>query len=400
MKLTKAVIDKLPVPGGGYALYRDDELPGFGVRVTHAGVKSFFLEKRIHRKVKRLTIGRYGVLTAEQARREAVKLLARIAGGGDPIADKAQGRLESVSLGEAFESYLKTRSALKPLTVRDMHVAMKGFQDWMKKPLLSITRDMIARRHRELGEASQARANLAMRYLRAIINFAMAEYTDARGKPLLTDNPVKKLSQTRAWYRVDRRQTVIKPHQLGPWMQAVLSLDNTCARDYFLLVLLTGLRRTEAMNLRWQDVDLGGKTLTVLDTKNHQDHTLPLSDYLLERLRARQREAVGEYVFEGPRGRLSSLRYALASVIERSGVTFTTHDLRRTFATVADSLDIPGYAVKALLNHKNGADVTAGYIVVNVERLRKPMQCITNYMLAAGGVRESAAVVELGVARG
>ena len=60
MKLTKAVIDKLPVPGSGYALYRDDELSGFGVRITHAGVKSFFLEKRIHRKVKRLTIGRYG----------------------------------------------------------------------------------------------------------------------------------------------------------------------------------------------------------------------------------------------------------------------------------------------------------------------------------------------------
>jgi integrase len=395
MKLTKAVIDKLPVPGSGYALYRDDELPGFGVRVTHAGVKSFFLEKRIHRKVKRLTIGRYGVLTAEQARREAVKLLGRIASGGDPVADKAQGRLESVSLGEAFESYLKTRSALKPLTVRDMHRAMKGFQDWMKKPLLSITRDMIARRHRALGEASQARANLAMRYLRAIFNFAMAEYTDARGKPLLTDNPVKKLSQTRAWYRVDRRQTVIKPHLLKPWFQAVLALNNDLARDYFLLVILTGLRRTEALNLRWDNVDLMGRTLTVRDTKNHQDQTLPLSDYPLELLEARQKETVGEYVFEGPRGRLSNLRYALASVIERSGVTFTTHDLRRTFATVADSLDIPGYAVKALLNHKTGADVTAGYIIADVERLRGPMQRITDYLLRAGGLRESAEVISI-----
>src|SRR5919109_952883 len=249
MKLTKAVIDKLPAPGSGYALYRDDELPGFGVRITHAGVKSFFLEKRIHRKVKRLTLGRYGVLTAEQARKEAIKLLGKIASGGDPIADKAQTRLESITLGEAFEAYLTTRASLKPLTVKDMRRAMKGFEGWMKRPLLSLTRDMIARRHKELGAASQARANLAMRYLRAVFNFAMAEYTDAKGKPLLTDNPVKKLSQTRAWYRVDRRQTIIKPHQLGPWMQAVLSLDNELARDYFLLVLLTGLRRTEEFNL-------------------------------------------------------------------------------------------------------------------------------------------------------
>jgi predicted DNA-binding protein len=74
----------------------------------------------------------------------------------------------------------------------------------------------------------------------------------------------------------------------------------------------------------------------------------------------------------------------MATVIERSGVTFTTHDLRRTFATVADSLDIPGYAVKALLNHKTGADVTVGYIIADVERLRGPMQRITDYLLRAG----------------
>jgi integrase len=399
MKLTKTVIDKLPVPANGYVLYRDDELSGFGIRVTHAGVKSFFLEKRIHRKVKRLTIGRYGVLTAEQARKEAVKLLGKIASGGDPVADKAQARLESVTLGEAFEAYLKTRVSLKPLTVKDMRRAMKGFEGWMKRPLLSITRDMVGRRHKELGEASKARANLAMRYLRAIFNFAMAEYTDAKGKPLITDNPVKKLSQTRAWYRVDRRQTVIKPHQLGVWIQAVLSLDNDLARDYFLLVLLTGLRRTEAFSLRWNNVDLGARTLTVEDTKNHQTHTLPLSDYLMDMLARRKHQAAGGYVFEGPRGRLSNLRYAMSKVIENSGVTFTIHDLRRTFATIADSLDIPGYAVKMLLNHKQASDVTAGYIVAGVERLRGPMQRITDYILKCAGVRESAEVMEFKQAR-
>jgi integrase len=181
-----------------------------------------------------------------------------------------------------------------------MHDAMKGFEDWLKKPLLSITRDMIAKRHKVLGEASQARASLAMRYLRSIFNFAIAEYTDAEGKPLITDNPVKKLSQTRAWYRVERRR-VLKPHQLAPFMQAVLALENALARDYFLLVLLTGLRRQEALDLRWEQVNLTYQTLTIIDPKNRQDHTLPLSDYLLEMLARRKAEAVGKYVFEGPR---------------------------------------------------------------------------------------------------
>ncbi|WP_240761725.1 hypothetical protein [Nitrosococcus wardiae] len=117
-------------------------------------------------------------------------------------------------------------------------------------------------------------------------------------------------------------------------------------------------------------------------------------------LSRRRTETIGSYVFETPRGRLSNLRYAIAEVESKSGVSFCIHDLRRTFATVADALDIPGYAVKALLNHKNGNDVTAGYIVVDVERLRGPMQKITDFMLKAGGVREGAKVVELGAVSG
>ena len=210
-----------------------------------------------------------------------------------------------------------------------------------------------------------------MRVLRALFNFAAANY-EVAGKALVLDNPVKRLSRTRAWFRVDRRETLIKPLQLRPWMDAVLGLDNGLARDYLQLVLLTGLRRSEALGLQWEDVDLLGRTLTVRGTKNHRDHTLPMSDYLAALLGVMPRH--GAYVFQGPRGRLDNLRFALEEVARRSGVPFCIHDLRRTFATIADSLDIPGYAVKALLNHKSGSDVTAGYVVPSVERLRERPQ--------------------------
>ncbi len=68
-------------------------------------------------------------------------------------------------------------------------------------------------------------------------------------------------------------------------------------------------------------------------------------------------------------------------VVELSGVPFTLHDLRRTFAAIADSLDLPAYALKRLLNRKMNNDVIAGYIMNDVERLRKPMQQIANFML-------------------
>jgi integrase len=169
-------------------------------------------------------------------------------------------------------------------------------------------------------------------------------------------------------------------------MDAVLALDNGLARDYLQLVLLTGLRRSEALGLKWEDVDLLGRTLTVKDTKNHRDHTLPLPDYLAALLERMPRH--GANVFEGSRG----LGSALEEVARRSGVPFCIHDLRRTFATIADSLDIPGYAVKSLLNHKGG-DVTAGYVVASTERLREPMQKITDYVLRCAGVEVSAEVL-------
>ena len=74
---------------------------------------------------------------------------------------------------------------------------------------------------------------------------------------------------------------------------------------------------------------------------------------------------------------------------------FCIHDLRRTFATTADSIDTPAYAVKALLNHKSASDVTAGYVVTDVERLRRPMQAITDFILKMAEVKPSAKIESL-----
>jgi hypothetical protein len=102
---------------------------------------------------------------------------------------------------------------------------VEAFSDWQDKPMLAISKDMVARRHQLRGQESKARANLAMRVLRAMFNFAAAKYEDAQGNSLIKENPVKPLSSTRAWYRVERRQGVIKNHQLPTWFKAVLDLQ-------------------------------------------------------------------------------------------------------------------------------------------------------------------------------
>lgn len=405
MRITKSFVDKVTIPKTGpdgkstQAFYRDSVIAGFGLRVTSGGAKSFIVEKRVDGRVKRKTLGRFGNLTVEQARKEAQKFLGKVATGIDPIREVQEKRAKRITLSDAFQDYLATRKNLKPNTLNDYNRSMgEMFKDWQAKALSDISRDMVISRHAEYGARSPARADNGMRILRAIFNYALQRYQDASGKPFLVANPVTVLSHQRAWYKVERRQTLIKDHQLKPWYDATMQLNNQTTRDYLHLVLLTGLRRTEAATLTWDQIDFKEKTLTITTTtKNNRIHRLPFSDAIEALLTRRFEERSSSFVFpsDAERGHLSEPRTAISRVTKLSGVTFTLHDLRRTFITAAERLDIPAYALKRLINHKDPNDVTEGYIIFDVERLRVPMQKITDFFLTKAELTEDQASEEL-----
>ncbi|MEN9450085.1 MAG: hypothetical protein RJA83_699 [Pseudomonadota bacterium] len=399
MKITKLAVDKLPIPAVVRAgitaqkRYYDDLLKGFGVRTTSGGSKAFFVEKLVKGKLARITLGRYPELTVEMARKEAQKILGQIATGLDPLAEKRSSKLKKITLENIFNDYLEARKSLKAKTLYDYkRVVTVAFNKWRHKPFTFITKDEIAKKHTLLGEKNgKAYADQAMRVLRALLNFASAKYEDAQGRSLLPENPVKRLSQTRAWYKVEKRTTYIKSHELSAWYQGVMQLSNITLRDYLLLIIMTGLRRQEAAQLKWEQVDFKDKTLKITDTKNHQAHTLPLSDYLYQLLLIRTKNKINNYVFPGAGvgGYIIEPRKQMVKVIKISGIHFTIHDLRRTFITIAESLDIAAYALKRLMNHKMNNDVTAGYIMNDIERLRKPMQLITDTLVKLMGIENA-----------
>lgn len=404
-RINKTNIESLDIPRSiktgqsAQKKYYDDNLKGFGIRVTSGGTKSFFVEKVIKRKLCRITIGRYPEISPDMARKKATELLGQIAMGKDPIAEKRAESMKEITLNEVSQEYLHTRKTLKPKTINNYsHMIDKAFPNWKNKPIFSITKDKITKHHEKLGEEhGEAYANLAMRILRALFNFASGQYEDAQGKSLIMENPVRRLSQTRAWYRVERRQTYIKPHELKDWYSALKNIENETLRDYLLLILLTGLRREEAAILKWEHVDLLAKTFTVVKTKNNEPHTLPLSDFLNYLFICRHQKKVNDYVFPGTgaAGHIIEPRKQMAHVTKASGIHFTVHDLRRTFITIAESLDISAYALKRLMNHKMTNDMTAGYIIADVERLRKPMQLITDFFLKSMGIINSADIIEI-----
>jgi integrase len=404
VKLTKTHVDQADPQSKAQYFLRDTELKGFALRVTPNGAKSFIVEKRINGRVRRITLGRYGELTVEQARKQAQITLGDIAAGKDPVAEKATERARGVTLGEAFTEFLRARRHLKPRTVYDYKRFMEVvFKDWQARPLVNISKDMITRHHSRLGQDhGPAYANHAMRCLSAVFSFARARYESTEGESLIPLNPVTRLTETKAWYPLKRRRSVIKTEQLSAWYQAAqavktdpsLTSAETVA-DYLILMLFTGLRRQEAARLRWIDVDFRDRTMQVLETKNDQPLVLPLSDFVLELLVSRYARKVSTFVFPGTgkAGHLHEPRRVMAKITELSAVPFIIHDLRRTFITAAERLDISAYAIKRLVNHKMGGDVTAGYIVNDVERLRAPMQQITDALAAAMGIKTGTKIV-------
>jgi integrase len=394
MNINKTEVEKIPAPESGYKLYRDDTIRGFAIRVTANGVKTFVLEKRINGKFKRINIGRFGEITPIIARKQAQALLGEIATGGDPLANRAQKKINALTLEDLTKTYLKARKLLKPSTVADyQRLLNEGLNDWRTLPIANISKDAVLKKHEELSKRSPARANLTMRYLRALFNFAYYEYEDAEGKSLFPDNPVKKLSQRKAWNRIKRKETFIKFSELKAWLDAVRNLQDmrkdgmaATVKVYLQFLLFTGLRKTEAATLLWEQVNFKEGSLIVRDPKNRKDLMVPFSDYTLNLLQKHWENAGNKtgYIFADGSGEshLKDVREQVEKVSKISGARYTPHDFRRTYITIAESLDISPYTLKRLVNHSLPKDdVTAGYVGWDVERLRVAQQAITNRIL-------------------
>lgn len=397
-KLTKAFVDKIGFVESGQIFYRDSELLGFGLRVGKTA-KVYFAESKLNGKTVRVSIARHNVVTVDDARSQAKTILAEISSGKNPHDVEKARKAKLITVAEVLESYIQTRGNLKPSTIQDYrHTFVAYLNDWQNKPIIEITKDTVEKKFRKISEISPSQANKTMRNFRAVMNYAIVKYEDNNGESFMRNNPVSRLTQLRAWHRNVRKNTLIKHYDLAPWYKAVMNLTNDSiapnrevVRDFLLLVLFTGLRRSEAARLTWNRVDLRDGTMIITDTKNHTDHTLPLTDFLNDLLTRRKAEAKTQYVFpnETNTGFMTDPKKQIYNVIKESGVSFTVHDLRRTFITIAESLDISAYSLKRLLNHKMANDVTAGYIITDVERLRGPMQRITDYILKCMGEKEA-----------
>lgn len=393
IKITKSVVDKIPFPEKT-AFYRDTELTGFAIRANPTKLV-YIVESKVNGRVVRKNIAPVTKLTPDEARKEAKKLLGEMASGKDIVLEAKKERNKNITLQQAYEDYIHAKSITEGTKIKYERSMRLCFNDWRNRKITSINRDMIERRFKERSDHSEAIANSDFRFLRALLNFAMEEYI-FDNEPLIPSNPCNRLKALRLWNRIERKNSYIHPSKIKAVFK-VLQFEGTdsdylnTVKNQCLFILFTGCRDQEAGCLLWKNVDLDLKTATFVNTKNHKTHILPIGEYLCNFLRGLKAASISPYVFpaNNKAGHLENHRKAVQMISELSGVQFTLHDLRRTFASIANNY-IPGmtnFTLKKLLNHSE-SDVTAGYIQFDIDNLRRPMQLIEDYILEQAGIKQ------------
>lgn len=410
MKITKAVLDAIEPQSAKIDFLRDTELQGFGVRVTPGGAKSFFAERKMSGKTVRHTIGRVGPWTVQQARAEAMQVLAMMDRGINPNASEPApappAPPQDLSLAALLEAYILERSstvpAMKPRTAKSYRSLIdRCFDDWKSRPFTDISRAMIAERMAKITKDGPTQANNAFRALRAVLNWAIENesYVDASGAPLYESNPIAVLSKRRLWNKDRRLTRLLNTESMADWWEAVDTLSSDdwperadVMRDFWRLVLFTGMRPGEASRIELLNWNPRLRELVVEDPKNREEYfVLPLGNFAAQMLEARaekSRQAGSAWLFPAPRREAgytsfgNEIRQAMNIACR---IKWTLSDLRRTFASTVERLEVSSYMLKRVLGHKS-QDVTGGYVQHSREQVRDVMQRVENSLLESAKV--------------
>jgi integrase len=353
---------------------RDDRQIGFGLRVTPKGAKSFIAEGRVNGRMRRFTIGSAGRLTVNEARGRAQALLAGIHDGIDPQFKKRAARERSDTLRAMLEAYLAARGVKETTAKKYREQMQRNLSEWLDKPIAEISPQMVLLRYEAISKRSVAEANGVMRALRAVCRRAIKVLPErSDGSSMMKRVPTESL--TGAWKTLPRKMTLLQPDELPVWWKAVGQLKSEQSQRVLQSLLVTGLRVSELLSLRWRDVDENKCRLTIVDSKTGAFEKIigpELADWLSQ-WRAPELDA---RVFG-----VDDLRAALQQVARRGGKRITPHDLRRTFLTFGERVGAPIVVLKRLANHSTRGDVTLGYVLPSVGDLRNWAEVIEKAIL-------------------
>lgn len=396
-KLSDSEARKLPVPASSYAIHWCPRNPGFGVRVTSTGARAWVLERSVHGKTVRRTLGAAtgrGAISFEAAVSLKTTVSSELQDGRDRRAERIEeataAKAEGVTFAAALREYVKNKRRAKdglPLKERTKADYLAMVQPGHPKKdgaptldgalysladmsVVQITAAIIKDLHRALAPRGERQQTYAMQVLRAVLRHHGVTIADNPLSPTTAGKGRVVLAPSRG------KPSPIPAERLGAWWRAACAIDTPSAAS-LRFALLTGCRPGEVAAITVGDCDLRGGRVTLLDTKNRKDHIVILCTQAQALATAATKGKVATDSLFGIADAGKTLA-AINAAAETSGVS--QHKLRHTFASVAEDI-VSAAVLRAMLNHSAAGDVTLGHYVHKGEaQLRTGWQTVADHI--------------------
>ncbi|HVT18823.1 MAG TPA: tyrosine-type recombinase/integrase [Thermoanaerobaculia bacterium] len=380
-KLTKRYVDALKATGKDVIVF-DDELPGFGLRVKPNGARSFLIQYRQGGRTRRLTLGRYGRLTADEGRKLARQHLAAVGRGGDPSEDRHRAN-QAPTLAQFADRYMlehaigkkKPRSAEGDRRMlRDVILPRLG-----RRKVQDISRSEVVKLHQSLA-ATPYGANRVLALLSKMFNLAERWGVRQEGT-----NPCRYVDK----YPEKRRERFLSGAELARLGEVLAAAEQRAAEPppviaAIRLLVLTGCRKSEILTLRWDDVDLERGALHLPDSKTGPK-SVPLGAAAAEILAGIPRVAGNPYVFPGEKegSHWVNVERSWRRLRKAAGLPeVRLHDLRHSYAAVGAAAGLGLPVIGKILGHTQPS-TTQRYIHFADDPLRAAADRIAGEIAAA-----------------
>ena len=368
-KLTPRFIASVkPAAPGTRLEIRDTETRAFALRVTDRGKKSFVMDLRWpgSKTPAKRTIGDADVMSLADARAIARGWLELVAKGVDPKAAKRQQEAEearerAITFGAVAEDYCREHLAKLRRGAKDaQEIRRELVSRWGKRPVTQLTRDDVLQMVEEIkARGNLATAHLVLSHAKRLWRWAIHQPSTSYG---ITTNPTREISPKFAIGKKSQRDRVLSDGELAAAWHVLARMEDPAARC-LQLITLTGMRREEAAQLSWKEVDLEERliTLPAARFKSGVKFAIPLSDDAVALLRGLERGDRGNFVFSNWGGAIAVngwsqfMRGLRPLVAEELGhepeESWSPHDIRRTVRTSFSRLRVPREISELAIGH-------------------------------------------------
>ena len=278
---TEASLKTLLAPEKGRVYYKDAKEKGLSLYITASGTITFFVRKRINGKDERIILGNFPTMNVIKARKEALNAKALAAKGESLNSHKNKIRNEN-TFKELFDRYINDYAKLHTKTWRiDIEEVNRNLSSWFNKKISTITPNDVRKLHANFGRTrGQQGANRLLNRINAVFNKAIEWGWDGK-------NPGTGIQK----FKTQSRDRFLQANEFPALFEALSTEENTIARDYILIALLTGARKSNTLSMEWKEIDLENSVWRIPEekTKNSDPIFIPLTQQAMDILKSRKK---------------------------------------------------------------------------------------------------------------